>query len=303
VTTSTTARPSEARGELGFPAAQGDRHRRQRDRRRGLQQPDTPEARVEHSLDHVRIERLDHAEPARGRALEDDAGRGSRREPEACDCQRRRQTASKRASAVPEDEHERRRPARRREQQPEVDEANGGRERTHASRAALEHLGGDSGRLRARLADVEDERAGDRMRVSRDHPPRDGVRAVGQLAVQVYRKRRRVGPRHAPRVHPPRRGIEDADAAERGLHRFVEAQHDARRRACDDGVVRGLGCQQHRVSGCLGRDRQRCEQHQDEPEAPPAAPGRSDFHVSSSSAGRRATGQRVSEGGGAARAR
>ena len=152
------------------------------DRREGqLEEERLAEVRLEHRVDRVPAERLRQAESPCDGPLEHDAEDPGEdeadREPGEDPVEAGTQLDGRRAK----DERERRGAADDEQDQREVESPRELEERIDlAGRALAEHLRAGAGGIR-RL-DVEDEGAGDRVRIGRDHSPRDGVGPARELA-------------------------------------------------------------------------------------------------------------------------
>ena len=152
-----------------------DERHRCGDRREGqLEEERLAEVRLEHRVDRVPAERLRQAEPPCNGALEHDAEdpgeHEAEREPGEDPVEAGTQLDGRRAK----DESERRSAADDEQDQREVESPRELEERVDLAGSALaEHLRAGTGTIR--LLDMEDEGAGDRVRVGRDHPPRDRV--------------------------------------------------------------------------------------------------------------------------------
>ncbi len=185
--------------------------------------------------------------PAGLRSLQDDARESDDREADRRDRQAAEQARAD-AARVAQDEGEGERAADGQQEQGEVEEAHRREQHLHVPRCAgAEYLRRDALRPGSRCLDVEDERAGDRVRVAGHDPPRDRVGAPREIVLEPDRDGIRGRTLNAPGVHAACVRVEDAHSAERRLDGLVEAQADARRRLVDDGVVRRVGCQELRV--------------------------------------------------------
>ena len=159
------------------------------------QEREIAEPRIRHRRHGLPPESLAETGATGRRALEPEPDQGDDRE---CGGSRREdpeQPASHRCRGVPERKRQRRHASDAEEQQREVQEPAAEVERRDHERRVLEHLSGDSARLRSRRLDVEDPGPVDRVRVSRDDAPGD-----------------RVGPPLEPPVDRDRRLLEAADA-------------------------------------------------------------------------------------------
>ena len=231
------------------PTSQSERRQRHLGPEHRAEKGELPVARLGDRGDDVPAERFEQAEAARGRPLEDDPEECEDREHAAERRENPEELGQEGGSGRAEREHEGCQAARAEKKQGELEEATARVEERDDERRSLVHLRGDAGRLRAAGADVEDEGAADRIRVGRDHPPGNRVGALLERPLDGDGNLPRRPARDSLGVHALAGGVEDADGAQRGLHRLVEAQEHAARRLLDDGVLRRLGGDEHRVRG------------------------------------------------------
>ena len=156
------------------------------DDRKREHRPDKPDA-TELRLQHVSDQRAcGRQRRARGRSPSPprDRSRRATRPPAARPCTASAAHSGLRTVAASRSQHKREdaRPADAEQDEREVEEANDVEATVDRPRAALlvQHLARNTGRPGPGLADVEDERATDRVRVRRHHPPGDRIRPPRQ---------------------------------------------------------------------------------------------------------------------------
>ena len=161
----------------------GERDEREARREACPYEPDLAETRVEDSPEDVPAERVTDAEASSVGSLEDDSHERRRREHAGEHTEDEAQSRLHWRLDPAEDGEERDRAADAGEEQREAQEARDGEADTDFSRdfVVLQQLVDDAGRVALRL-DGEDERAVERVRVGRDDPPGNRVRAAGERA-------------------------------------------------------------------------------------------------------------------------
>ena len=233
---------------------ESERRQGQRHGQRRLEQHHLAVASVDHVSVHVPREPVDDAEAACGGSLEPDVEEGDEGKGSRDDRQHPVETAAHRPRSRRQGDHEDRRAAQGEKEQSEVEEPTGREEGLDRVRVSGQGVQRDRPGRDPSLLHVEDERAGDRVRVRRDGPPRHGVGPGLELSLDPDRHLPAVGRAHLFGVDPVPLTVEHADAPEGHLDGLVEAQRDALRRLLHHDVVPGLGAQQHGV-----RERARCE--------------------------------------------
>ena len=202
-----------------------------RDREHCSDEPDTTELRFEHIPDQGGAERGIQPEPARVRALETDPGDRHNRQQHRGHRKRRPQRPAHHRRLRSQHKRQDARPADAEQDEREVEEPNDIEAPVNRPRAALilQNLTRNTSGPGARLADMEDKRTTDRMRVRRHDPPRDRVGPPRQARPKPDGD--------LPRLWPGRPAIVDAASctvvhphgAKRRLDRLAEAQHNTLR--------------------------------------------------------------------------
>ena len=218
-----------------------------------LDEPDPAEARVEHGLERLRPHGVAERKRARDGGLEHDAGDSRCDQPDRGDSDPGYESTADGGPGGFERPEQDDRAAGDEEQQPEVERAGDRGRDGDAPACRLVDLCGDAGRVRARRADVEDERAGERVRVGRDDTPGDRVGALGELVRDATATVRPSGAQHVAAIDPRRVPRIHAHGAERRLDGLAESQRDLPRSRGADRVVRRLGCDEDGVACRRGR--------------------------------------------------